>query len=131
MERSAIRGYISVTPDGVQVYEPHLGLHGFYPAKVRLSPQRAVDPQVDQRDPWFAGLGLSEATVADDPAIDFGRVFLASGPEARIALRVEPGVPVPGIDLQDRLEASAAPIDAALHERHGSPSNADCSIGIN
>src|SRR5207302_8357388 len=38
---------------------------------------------------------------------------------AHVALPVEPGVPVPGVYLQDRLELSAAPIDAALHEGHG------------
>jgi hypothetical protein len=46
-------------------------------------------------------------------------MLLAGGLEAHIALPVEPGVPVPGVHLQDRLEFSAATIDAAFHEGHG------------
>src|SRR5438067_3305759 len=46
-------------------------------------------------------------------------VLLTGGFEAHVALPVEPGVPVPGVYLQDRLEFSAATIDAALHEGHG------------
>src|SRR5438552_1492385 len=46
-------------------------------------------------------------------------MLLAGGFEAHVALPVEPGVPVPGVHLQDRLEFSAATIDAAFHEGHG------------
>src|SRR5439155_21002121 len=47
-------------------------------------------------------------------------MLLAGGLEAHFALPVEPCVPSPGVHLQDRLEPSAATIDAALHEVHGS-----------
>src|SRR6266446_6910430 len=46
-------------------------------------------------------------------------MLLTGGFEAYFALPVEPCVPVPGVHLQDRLEFSAATIDAALHEGHG------------
>src|ERR1700676_4328769 len=38
--------------------------------------------------------------------------------DAQFALPIEPCVPVPGVHLQDRLEFSAATIDATLHEGH-------------
>src|SRR6266404_14732 len=47
-------------------------------------------------------------------------MLLTGGFEAHFALPVEPCVPVPWVHLQDRLEFSAATIDAAFHERHGS-----------
>src|SRR5947209_14851341 len=45
-------------------------------------------------------------------------MLLTGGFEAHVALPVEPGVPVPGVHLQDRLEFPAATIDAAFHEGH-------------
>src|SRR5947209_823818 len=46
-------------------------------------------------------------------------MLLTGGFEAHFALPVEPCVSVLGVYLQDRLEFSAATIDAALHEGHG------------
>src|SRR5688500_1460701 len=46
--------------------------------------------------------------------------------EAHLALAIEPCVPVPGVDLQDRLEFSAATIDATLHKGHGNPPLHQC-----
>jgi len=54
-------------------------------------------------------------------------MLLTGGFEAHFALSVEPCVPVPGVHLQDRLEFSAATIDAALHERHGDSPYSDAS----
>jgi hypothetical protein len=45
-------------------------------------------------------------------------MLFTGGFEAHFALPVEPCVPVPGVHLQDRLEFSAATIDATLHEGH-------------
>jgi hypothetical protein len=46
-------------------------------------------------------------------------MILAGGPEANVALPVEPSFPIPWVHLQDRLKLSAATIDAAFDERHG------------
>lgn len=62
--------------------------------------------------------GLPAAAVTDDAPVDFRRVLLTGRLVTHVALPVEPGVPVPGVHLQDRLEFATATIDAALHEGH-------------
>src|SRR6266446_3937299 len=58
-------------------------------------------------------------------------MLLTDGFEAQVAFPVEPCVPVPWIYLEDWLELSAATIDAALHEGHGtSPLRCRCFLMV-
>src|SRR5579859_4171685 len=57
-------------------------------------------------------------------------MLLAGGFEAHFTLPVEPGVPVPGVHLQDRLEFAAATIDAAFHEGHGTSTYHDAGTTV-
>lgn len=62
---------------------------------------------------------LPATAVADDAPLDLGGVLFAGGPEAHVALPVQPRLPVPRAELLDRLEFGVVAIDAALDERHG------------
>jgi hypothetical protein len=72
------------------------------------------ESEVDQPRRVLLCFRFSATSVADDPR----RMLLAGRLEAHFALQVEPCVPVPGVHLQERLEFSAVPINAALHEGH-------------
>ena len=59
------------------------------------------------------------AAVTDDSPFDLRGVVLADRFEAVVAFTVEPGFPVPGVYLQNRLQFLVATTDAALNEGHG------------
>jgi len=46
-------------------------------------------------------------------------MLFTGGSEAFVALAIDPRIPVSWVNFQDRLQLSAATIDAAFHEGHG------------
>src|SRR5262245_14100914 len=64
------------------------------------------------------GLHVPATAVADNLPVDLAGVFLAGGPEAQVALPVQPRLPIAGVEFHYGLQPGVAAIDAALDEGH-------------